>query len=85
MAANIEVYLDGSGHKSTLEDSVASLRRGMMACKERQVYLKLVSGEYVPRRRRCLCAGLESAAVLEQPRLFGCLKKSSRVEEKGGK
>eukprot|EP00667_Euglena_gracilis_P008154 EG_transcript_8240 len=48
VAATIEVYLAGEALSSTLEDSVTCLRRGMMACKERQVYLKLVSGEYVP-------------------------------------
>eukprot|EP00667_Euglena_gracilis_P005215 EG_transcript_5246 len=48
VAANIEVFLAGSGPRGTLEDSVTRLRRGMVACKERQVYLKLVSGEYIP-------------------------------------
>eukprot|EP00667_Euglena_gracilis_P004097 EG_transcript_4111 len=48
VAATIEVFLAGQAPGSALEDSVTCLRRGMMACKERQVYLKLVSGEYVP-------------------------------------
>eukprot|EP00667_Euglena_gracilis_P004969 EG_transcript_4998 len=48
VVASLEVYLAGEAPSGTLEDSVTCLRRGMMACKERQVYLKLVSGEYVP-------------------------------------
>eukprot|EP00667_Euglena_gracilis_P012656 EG_transcript_13011 len=48
VAASLEVYLAGEAPSGTLEDSVTCLRRGMMACKERQVYLKLVSGQYAP-------------------------------------
>eukprot|EP00668_Euglena_longa_P010449 GGOE01012656.1.p1 GENE.GGOE01012656.1~~GGOE01012656.1.p1 ORF type:complete len:429 (-),score=103.92 GGOE01012656.1:633-1919(-) len=48
VVANIEVFLAGEAPSGTLEDSVACLRRGLVACKERQVYLKLVSGEYIP-------------------------------------
>eukprot|EP00667_Euglena_gracilis_P003777 EG_transcript_3787 len=48
VAASLEVYLAGEAPSGALEDSVTCLRRGMMACKERQVYLKLVSGQYAP-------------------------------------
>jgi len=44
----IELFLAGCASEDTLRDGVLCLRRGMRACKERQVYLKLVAGEYVP-------------------------------------
>jgi len=47
-AAYIELFLAGSVPTEALKDSVLCLRRGMKACKERQLYLKLVAGEYTP-------------------------------------
>jgi hypothetical protein len=47
-AAHIELFLAGSAPTAALQDSVLCLRRGMKACKQRQLYLKLVAGEYVP-------------------------------------
>eukprot|EP00669_Euglena_mutabilis_P011485 TRINITY_DN6117_c0_g1_i2.p1 TRINITY_DN6117_c0_g1~~TRINITY_DN6117_c0_g1_i2.p1 ORF type:complete len:518 (+),score=90.83 TRINITY_DN6117_c0_g1_i2:217-1554(+) len=47
-AAHIELFLAGSAPTCALQDSVLCLRRGMKACKQRQLYLKLVAGEYVP-------------------------------------
>eukprot|EP00667_Euglena_gracilis_P012157 EG_transcript_12466 len=48
VAGIIEMYLAGAQDRSTLEDAIASLRRGMKSCRQRQVYLKLVAGEYTP-------------------------------------
>eukprot|EP00667_Euglena_gracilis_P002680 EG_transcript_2684 len=47
-AATIELFLAGTVERHTLEAAIDCLRRGMRACKERQVYLKLVAGEYTP-------------------------------------
>eukprot|EP00668_Euglena_longa_P036242 GGOE01046580.1.p1 GENE.GGOE01046580.1~~GGOE01046580.1.p1 ORF type:complete len:493 (-),score=84.55 GGOE01046580.1:483-1961(-) len=47
-AATLELYLAGQGERDTLESAIGGLRRGMRACKNRQVYLKLVGGEYAP-------------------------------------
>eukprot|EP00669_Euglena_mutabilis_P002337 TRINITY_DN1295_c0_g1_i1.p1 TRINITY_DN1295_c0_g1~~TRINITY_DN1295_c0_g1_i1.p1 ORF type:complete len:312 (-),score=39.45 TRINITY_DN1295_c0_g1_i1:229-1074(-) len=46
-AGCIELFLAGAASFQALNDSVHCLRRGMKACKQRQVYLKMVSGEYV--------------------------------------
>eukprot|EP00667_Euglena_gracilis_P004701 EG_transcript_4727 len=48
VSAIIELYLAGARERTTLQDAVVCLQRGMKACRERQVYLKLVAGEYVP-------------------------------------
>jgi len=48
VAGYIELHLQGSVPVSALHDSLACLRRGMRACKERLVYLKLVAGDYTP-------------------------------------
>eukprot|EP00667_Euglena_gracilis_P012341 EG_transcript_12678 len=48
VAGIIEMYLAGAHDRSTLEDAITSLRRGMKSCRQRQVYLKLVAGEYTP-------------------------------------
>eukprot|EP00667_Euglena_gracilis_P002239 EG_transcript_2236 len=47
-AATMELYLAGRVERDSLESAVHCLRRGMRACKDRQVYLKLVAGEYAP-------------------------------------
>jgi len=47
-AGYIELFLAGASTSEVLHDSVHCLRRGMKACKQRQVYVKLVAGEYVP-------------------------------------
>jgi len=47
-AGCIELFLAGASPPEVLTDSVHCLRRGMKACKQRQVYLKLVAEEYVP-------------------------------------
>eukprot|EP00667_Euglena_gracilis_P002989 EG_transcript_2995 len=47
-AATIELFLAGTVERHTLEAAIDCLRRGMRACRERQVYLKLVAGEYTP-------------------------------------
>jgi len=47
-AAYIELFLAGSVPTAALQDSVLCLRRGMKACKQRQLYLKLVEGNYAP-------------------------------------
>jgi len=47
-AGSIELFLAGASSSEVLHDSVHCLRRGMKACKQRQVYVKLVAGEYVP-------------------------------------
>eukprot|EP00668_Euglena_longa_P043232 GGOE01057355.1.p1 GENE.GGOE01057355.1~~GGOE01057355.1.p1 ORF type:complete len:680 (-),score=145.73 GGOE01057355.1:139-2148(-) len=47
-AGTIELFLAGAVERNVLEGSIHCLRRGMRACKERQVYLKLVVGEYTP-------------------------------------
>jgi len=46
--AHIELFLAGCAPEAALHDGVHCLRRGMRACRERQVYLKLVAGEYLP-------------------------------------
>eukprot|EP00667_Euglena_gracilis_P006103 EG_transcript_6145 len=48
VAATIELFLAGTVDRDTLEGAIHCLRRGMRACKERQVFLKLVAGEYTP-------------------------------------
>eukprot|EP00668_Euglena_longa_P010730 GGOE01013007.1.p1 GENE.GGOE01013007.1~~GGOE01013007.1.p1 ORF type:complete len:560 (-),score=116.12 GGOE01013007.1:676-2355(-) len=48
VAGIIEMFLAGAQERGTLEDAMACLRRGMKSCRERQVYLKLVGGEYTP-------------------------------------
>eukprot|EP00667_Euglena_gracilis_P006648 EG_transcript_6702 len=48
VAGNIEMFLAGSLPTKALEDCIVSLRRGMRSCKERQVYLQLVAGQYQP-------------------------------------
>eukprot|EP00668_Euglena_longa_P020331 GGOE01025287.1.p1 GENE.GGOE01025287.1~~GGOE01025287.1.p1 ORF type:complete len:724 (+),score=148.21 GGOE01025287.1:132-2174(+) len=48
VAGNIEMFLAGLAEDTTLGNSIACLRRGMRYCKERQVFLKLVAGEYEP-------------------------------------
>eukprot|EP00667_Euglena_gracilis_P003172 EG_transcript_3181 len=47
-AGTIELFLAGTVERHTLEAVIDCLRRGMRACRERQVYLKLVAGEYTP-------------------------------------
>eukprot|EP00667_Euglena_gracilis_P009998 EG_transcript_10172 len=47
-AATMELYLAGRVERDSLESAIHCLRRGMRACKDRQVYLKLVAGEYTP-------------------------------------
>jgi len=46
VAAYIDLFLAGSAPREVLGDALACLRRGVKACKERQVYLKLVVGSY---------------------------------------
>jgi len=46
--AHIELFLAGSASRAALHDGVSCLRRGMRACRERQVYLQLVAGNFVP-------------------------------------
>jgi len=48
VAAFIELFLADRAPRGVLEDALACLRRGVKACKERQVYLKLVVGTYAP-------------------------------------
>jgi len=48
VAAFIELFLTDRAPRGVLEDALACLRRGVKACKERQVYLKLVVGTYSP-------------------------------------
>eukprot|EP00667_Euglena_gracilis_P010852 EG_transcript_11062 len=48
VAANLEVFLAQQVGPGILQDCIACLRRGMRSCKERQVYLKLVAGDYAP-------------------------------------
>eukprot|EP00667_Euglena_gracilis_P004116 EG_transcript_4133 len=48
VAGTLELVRAGLAEDTALEDSVACLRRGMRCCKARQVYLKLVAGEYEP-------------------------------------
>eukprot|EP00667_Euglena_gracilis_P002637 EG_transcript_2644 len=48
VAGTIELYLANIVQRNTLEGAMDRLRRGMRACKERQVFLKLVGGDYVP-------------------------------------
>eukprot|EP00667_Euglena_gracilis_P003956 EG_transcript_3966 len=50
VAGHIETFCGGSAPRSTLEDALACLRRGMRICKERQVFLQLAAGEYRPMR-----------------------------------
>eukprot|EP00669_Euglena_mutabilis_P001954 TRINITY_DN1254_c0_g1_i1.p1 TRINITY_DN1254_c0_g1~~TRINITY_DN1254_c0_g1_i1.p1 ORF type:complete len:508 (+),score=61.94 TRINITY_DN1254_c0_g1_i1:24-1526(+) len=51
VASYIELFLAGSAPPEVLKDGLSCLRRGMRACKERQAYVRLVAGEYVPVRR----------------------------------
>jgi len=46
VAAYIDLFLTGGASQEVLVDALACLRRGVKACKERQVYLKLVMGSY---------------------------------------
>jgi len=48
VGAYIELFLADRAPRSVLEDALVCLRRGVKACKERQVYLKLVVGTYAP-------------------------------------
>eukprot|EP00668_Euglena_longa_P024350 GGOE01030409.1.p1 GENE.GGOE01030409.1~~GGOE01030409.1.p1 ORF type:complete len:678 (+),score=225.27 GGOE01030409.1:43-2034(+) len=48
VAANVEIFLAGNAPPSVLEDSIVCLRRGIRSCKQRQAFLKLVSGSYNP-------------------------------------
>jgi CheY-like chemotaxis protein/signal transduction histidine kinase len=48
VAAYLELFLAEDAPRGVLEDALACLRRGVKACKERQVYLKLVVGSYTP-------------------------------------
>eukprot|EP00667_Euglena_gracilis_P008760 EG_transcript_8884 len=48
VAGHIETFCGGSAPRSSLEDALACLRRGMRICKERQVFLQLAAGEYRP-------------------------------------
>eukprot|EP00667_Euglena_gracilis_P003538 EG_transcript_3544 len=48
VAGNIELFLANVVGRDVLEDAMAGLTRGMKSCKERNVYLKLVAGEYTP-------------------------------------
>eukprot|EP00668_Euglena_longa_P028552 GGOE01035826.1.p1 GENE.GGOE01035826.1~~GGOE01035826.1.p1 ORF type:complete len:705 (+),score=194.88 GGOE01035826.1:149-2116(+) len=47
-AATAELFLAGREERDSLQSAIHCLRRGMRACKDRQVYLKLVAGEYAP-------------------------------------
>eukprot|EP00667_Euglena_gracilis_P005906 EG_transcript_5950 len=47
-AGTIELFLAGLVERYTLEAAIHCLRRGMRTCRERQVFLKLVAGEYTP-------------------------------------
>ena len=46
------MVLAGALESRTLADCIVSLRRGIRSCKERHVYLQLVSGQYTPVLRR---------------------------------
>eukprot|EP00668_Euglena_longa_P025129 GGOE01031361.1.p1 GENE.GGOE01031361.1~~GGOE01031361.1.p1 ORF type:complete len:711 (-),score=198.49 GGOE01031361.1:160-2292(-) len=48
VAGNLELFLAGMVGDSILQDGIACLSRGISACKERHVYLKLVTNEYLP-------------------------------------
>eukprot|EP00667_Euglena_gracilis_P007068 EG_transcript_7130 len=48
VAANMEIFLAGRAPPSVLEDSIVCLRRGIQGCKQRQLYVTLASGKYVP-------------------------------------
>eukprot|EP00667_Euglena_gracilis_P001628 EG_transcript_1628 len=48
VAGNLELFLANVVGRDVLEDAMVGLTRGMKSCKERNVYLKLVAGEYTP-------------------------------------
>eukprot|EP00667_Euglena_gracilis_P001912 EG_transcript_1911 len=48
VAGNVELYLADVVGRTALEDALTWLTRGMKSCKQRNVYLKLVAGEYRP-------------------------------------
>eukprot|EP00667_Euglena_gracilis_P005188 EG_transcript_5220 len=48
VAGNIEMFLANALPTRALEECIVSLRRGARSCKERQVYLQLVVGQYAP-------------------------------------
>jgi len=48
VGAYIELFLADRAPRGALEDALLCLRRGVKACRERQVYLKLVAGTYAP-------------------------------------
>ena len=53
-AGEVEIFLDTyQGPRQQLEKSVASLRQGMKLCQQRQVYLKMMAGNYRPRMLPC--------------------------------
>eukprot|EP00667_Euglena_gracilis_P005032 EG_transcript_5063 len=47
-SGTIELFLADAVERHVLETAMDCLRRGLRACRERQVYLKLVAGEYLP-------------------------------------
>eukprot|EP00667_Euglena_gracilis_P016992 EG_transcript_17849 len=67
VAANLEVFLSGTGEPTLLEDCIASLRRGMQSCKDRQTYLKLAAGEYQPTLSPVSLSSLATQLVAGRP------------------
>ncbi len=47
------VWLLPVANKALLQDGLVALRRGIKSCRDRQAYLKLVAGKYVPDGRGC--------------------------------
>jgi len=64
-SGNIELYLmeNDKGSEVGLHDSLVCLRRGIRYCRDRQAYLKLVAGSYVPTFRPVHLAEFASQLV----------------------
>eukprot|EP00667_Euglena_gracilis_P001325 EG_transcript_1325 len=48
VAGSVELFLEGVIGRDVLEGVLTCLTRGMKLCKQRNVYMKLVTGEYIP-------------------------------------